>query len=320
MSDNRTIATVGEILVEFVSHDRNCALEKIAHYSGPYPSGAPAIFVDQAARMGARTEMIGGVGADGFGRCLLERLGQDGVGTAGVHVSQDHSTGVAFVSYYDSGDRDFIFHLAGTAADTFDVPASLLDPANTILHVSASSLGPPSMRAKTMSVVRSVSNAGGWITCDPNARPELMRDTAAMDAIRDVMDRSYCLLPSTSDLKFLYPDLSEDAAVSRLLNAKAEVIAIKRGADGATIVGNDEQRHDFEGYSVTEVDPTGAGDGFCGTFIAALAKGASLEEAGRLANAAGAIAVTRRGPMEGNSGPSEIAEFLERSTLQEPSA
>lgn len=319
MSDQRTIATVGEILVEFVSHERNCGLEKIADYSGPYPSGAPAIFLDQAARMGARTEMIGGVGADGFGRCVLDRLKTDRVGTEGITVAPNHSTGVAFVSYYDSGDRDFIFHLAGTAADAFAVSPTLLDPSKTILHVSASSLGILSMREKIMPVARSVSDAGGWITCDPNARPELMRDASAMDAIRDVMDRSYCLLPSTSDLKFLYPDLDEDAAVNKLLDANAEVVAIKRGANGATIVGNGE-RHDFPGHSVTEIDPTGAGDGFCGTLVAALAQGASLSDAGRLANAAGAIAVTRRGPMEGNSGPAEIASFLEQSECKELSA
>ncbi|MGH1479716.1 MAG: carbohydrate kinase family protein [Geminicoccales bacterium] len=313
MSDAGTIATVGEILVEFVSHSRNCALERIAEYSGPYPSGAPAIFLDQAARMGAATQMIGGVGADGFGRSVLQRLSQDGVGIEGVQVSKDHSTGVAFVSYYDNGERDFIFHLSGTAADAFDVPHRLLDPARTTLHVSASSLGAPSMRRKIMEAVRIISKAGGRITCDPNARPELMRDTSSLEAMRDVMDESYCLLPSTSDLQVLYPDLTEDAAIDRLLEAKAEVIAIKRGSAGATVVGNN-QRHDFPGIAVEELDPTGAGDCFGGTFIALLAKGASLFDAGRLANAAGAIAVTRRGPMEGNSDATEIASFLERAT------
>lgn len=314
MPENKTIATVGEILVEFVSHQQNCALEQIADYSGPYPSGAPAIFLDQAARMGAKTEMIGGVGDDGFGRCVLQRLKEDGVGASGVHQSSDRSTGVAFVSYYDSGERDFIFHLAGTAADDFDVPSSLLDPAQTILHVSASSLGAASMREKIMRTVHQVSDGGGLITCDPNARPELMKDNAALTAMHEVMQRSYCLLPSTSDLQFLYPDLTEDAAVDRLLNANAKIVAIKRGAAGATIVGNGE-RHDFRGHAVNELDPTGAGDCFCGTFISLISQGASLSDAGALANAAGAIAVTRRGPMEGNSPPSEITEFLNNATV-----
>lgn len=316
MSGNRTIATIGEILVEFVSHNRNCALEKVSDYSGPYPSGAPAIFLDQASSMGARTEMIGGVGADGFGRSILKRLEQDGVGIKGIHVTSDHSTGVAFVSYYKDGNRDFIFHLSGTAAEAFDVPPSLLAPANTILHVSASSLGVPSMRDKIMGAVRRVSDAGGWITCDPNARPELMRDVEAKTAMFEAMERSYCLLPSTSDLDFLFPDLTEEAAIDRLLTSRAEVIAIKRGADGATIVGHGE-RHDFGGHLVKEIDPTGAGDCFGGTFISLLAQGVSLFEAGRRANAAGAIAVTRRGPMEGNSNPSEIADFLDKVTPME---
>jgi sugar/nucleoside kinase (ribokinase family) len=133
------------------------------------------------------------------------------------------------------------------------------------------------------------------------------------------MERSYCLLPSTSDLQFLYPDLDEDTAVERLLNTNAKIVAVKRGAAGATIVGNDE-RHDFEGHVVNELDPTGAGDCFCGTFISLISQGASLFDAGKQANAAGAIAVTRRGPMEGNANASEIADFLTNATNNGPNA
>ncbi|MEO9898333.1 MAG: sugar kinase [Paracoccaceae bacterium] len=305
-----TIVTVGEILVEFVSHTKNCGLKQISEYSGPYPSGAPAIFLDQVARMGAPTEMIGGVGDDGFGQTVLNRLNADGVGTRGVTVNTDHSTGVAFVSYYDDGSRDFIFHLTNTASDHFEVPQTLLDPANTVLHVSASSLGNAAMRDMIMTTLRTVDSAGGKISCDPNARPELMRDTAVRDAMTEAMEKSTYLMPSTSDLDFLFPDMSEDAAIEQLLMSKAEVIVIKRGALGATVVSGNE-RHDFTGHRVEEVDPTGAGDCFGGTFIGLLAQGATLKNAGAQANAAGALAVTHRGPMEGNSSPAELAKFLE---------
>lgn len=319
MSDTKIIATVGEVLVEFVSHRPNCALEHITDYSGPYPSGAPAIFLDQAARMGATTQMIGGVGRDGFGRSVLDRLRNDGVGIDGINISNGKSTGVAFVSYYDNGSRDFVFHLSGTAAEDFGLPTGLLDPSSTILHVSASSLGSAVMRERIMSAVRWMTAEGGWISCDPNARPELMREPAALDAMREVMDLSYCLLPSTSDLAFLFPDLPEDVAIERLLSTKARIIALKRGSRGATVVSNGE-RFDFAPHPVEEVDPTGAGDCFCGTFVSLLAQGASLREAGRFANAAGAIAVTRRGPMEGNSTPNEIRAFLGDSIRKERSA
>lgn len=310
MSNKVKIATVGEILVEFVSHRTDCGLSQIGDYSGPYPSGAPAIFLDQAARMGAATEMIGGVGNDGFGQCVLNRLKADGVGTAGVTCTDDRTTGVAFVSYYGDGSRDFIFHMTNTASDHFTVPDGLLDPGNTILHVSAASLGNARMRTQIMDLVHLVDGAGGKISCDPNARPELMKDDAVRVALNTAMERSTYLMPSTSDLGFLFPDLSEDAAIAHLLQAKAEVVVIKRGAAGATVMG-DGARFDFEGHSVQEIDPTGAGDCFGGTFIALLAQGVSLQNAGAKANAAGALAVTKRGPMEGNSSPSEIASFLE---------
>ncbi len=310
MPTHPVIVTAGEILVEFVSHRRNCGLEIISDYSGPYPSGAPAIFLDQAARMGARTEMIGGIGDDGFGRSVRARLDQDGVGTRGITVSQGLSTGVAFVSYYDDGRRDFIFHLNDTATDRFSVPEGVIDPADTCLHVSASSLGNAVMRDVIMGLVAEVDQAGGKITCDPNARPELMRDDAVTAALNDVMAKSFCLMPSTSDLGFLYPGVSEEIAIETMLAAKADIVALKRGAEGATVVSKGE-RLDFEGHAVEEVDPTGAGDCFCGTFVSLLVQGASPQEAGHQANAAGAIAVTRRGPMEGNSGPAEIARFLE---------
>ncbi|WP_323767334.1 sugar kinase [Marinovum sp.] len=309
MQQISSIATVGEILVEFVSHTKGCALERIGPYSGPFPSGAPAIFLDQAARMGAKTQMFGGVGDDGFGRAVLTRLRDDGIDTDGVSVVDGKSTGTAFVSYYEDGSRDFIFHLANTAADTFTFDPASLKGGSVMLHVSAASLGSAPLRAEIMKAVRHVLETGGKICCDPNARPELMRDTAAKDALQEVVAQSHILMPSTSDLGFLYPDLDEEAAVEKMLQSSAEIVVVKRGAGGSTVIGNGE-RHDFTGHRVDEIDPTGAGDCFCGTFVSLVTLGASLEEAGRMANAAGALAVTRRGPMEGNSTPEDIKAFL----------
>ena len=319
MSSAPTIVAVGEILVEFVSHQLNCGLEKTGEFTGPYPSGAPAIFLDQAARMGAKTEMVGGVGDDGFGRIVLQRLKDDGVGTGGIAISLAETTGVAFVSYYENGERDFIFHLSNTAADNFELPEKIENLSNVSLYVSTSSLGNPRLRAHILNLVSKTSAAGGQITCDLNVRPELMRDSSYRAALQTVITNSYCIMPSTSDMDFLFPGLSEEAAIDELLNSNTDIVVLKRGSGGATVVG-DHQRYDFPGHAVTEIDPTGAGDCFCGTFVALLAQNFSLKEAGEHANAAGAISVTRRGPMEGNSDLAEIGNFLKQLQLRELSA
>jgi sugar/nucleoside kinase (ribokinase family) len=309
MSAGPTILAVGELLVEFVSHQKGCGLEKISTYTGPYPSGAPAIFLDQAALWGARTIMFGAVGNDGFGRSLVGRLERDGVGTAGISVHPHLTTGTAFVSYYENGSRDFIFHLQDTAADHFVFSPDLLPEGDLILHVSGSSLGSKRLRPQIMAAVEAVASRGGRICCDPNARPEIMRDEEGRAALETIIAQSFCLMPSTGDLDFLYPGLGESAAIDRLLERSAEVVVVKRGAEGASVISKG-QRHDIAPHRVNEIDPTGAGDGFCGAFIALLAQARPPEKAAILANAAGALSVTRRGPMEGNASVAEVQEFL----------
>jgi sugar/nucleoside kinase (ribokinase family) len=86
-------------------------------------------------------------------------------------------------------------------------------------------------------------------------------------------------------------------------------VALKQGERGCRIF---ERETDFEvsGFPVTEVDPTGAGDAFCGGFTVALLDGLNLSEAGRFANAVGALAVTKLGPMEGAPNRQEVLDLI----------
>ena len=65
--------------------------------------------------------------------------------------------------------------------------------------------------------------------------------------------------------------------------------------------------------STNEVDPTGAGDCFGGAFVSFWLAGASPETALRYANAAGANAVTKLGPMEGAATRDELDALLGQS-------
>lgn len=304
-----TIIAAGEVLVEFVSHRRGCALRELAEYSGPYASGAPAICIDQAARLGARTQLFGAVGADNFGHVLTDRLQASGVDTSGIRRLSHKTTGVAFVSYFEDGSRTFIFHLNNTAADAIADAPFVLPEGSLILHVSGASLGNAHWRDVIEKLAADVIGRGGKISCDPNARAELMDDSGARDALFRLMRQSSFLFPSTSDLEFLFPGCREDDGMTELLAFGADILALKRGSRGSVIV-HGEQRLELPGHAVEELDPTGAGDAFCGTFLAMIAHGETAALAGRYANAAGALAVTRRGPMEGNSDRDMIEAFL----------
>ncbi len=308
-----TLIAVGELLVEFVSHREDCDLHTLSEYSGPYPSGAPAICIDQAARIGAQSWICGAVGNDNFGRALVDRLQCNGVDTSGIASIDDKTTGVAFVSYFADGSRTFIFHLNNTAADALPGTAVTLPPGPLIMHVSGSSLGNPRLRAAIEAAVSQVEQLGGQISCDPNVRPELMRDTSVRTTLLDIIGKSHFLFPSDQDLDFLYPDRSHNQAIDALLDLGVDTIALTRGERGCVIYRSNGSPLQLAGHKVQETDPTGAGDCFCGTFLAMIAQGHALETSARYANAAGAIAVTRRGPMEGNSSMDDIETFMQQN-------
>ena len=90
------------------------------------------------------------------------------------------------------------------------------------------------------------------------------------------------------------------------------MVLLKKGAPGQRLLrcasGGSPRRPSRPRRSI----PTGAGDCFGGTFVACLALGVPVERALRLANAAGALAVGKKGPMEGNSTMAELEAFLAR--------
>ena len=75
---------VGEILAEVVATTVGDGFSEPIPLIGPYPSGAPAIFIVQCGRIGGAAAMVGAVGDDSFGRLNLARLKREGVDVTGV--------------------------------------------------------------------------------------------------------------------------------------------------------------------------------------------------------------------------------------------
>ncbi len=310
-----TIASIGELLVEFVCETKGGHHLQPARYLGPFPSGAPGIFIDQAARMGAKALFAGAVGDDAFGRVIRTRLVADGVDDRLIRTIQGEVTGSAFVSYNDDGSREFVFNIARSAAAHFpagaEAAAAMLAAGVTVLHVSGSALGEPGMRSRIADLVARLMGAGVALSLDPNVRREEIRDTGYMATLHDLVARAALVLPSDDDADLLFPGEAFASYARRLIRGGAQAVVLKRGAQGCIGMGSDLQAIDLAGHRVEVVDPTGAGDCFCATFVALFTMGMPLPQALLRANAAGALAVQSLGPMEGNSTPAAIDAFLE---------
>jgi len=73
------VLTIGEILVEIMAKKIDQDFLHPGEFLGPYPSGAPAIFIDQIVKLGLKGGILGCIGEDDFGRNVFERLKKDGV-------------------------------------------------------------------------------------------------------------------------------------------------------------------------------------------------------------------------------------------------
>jgi sugar/nucleoside kinase (ribokinase family) len=309
------IASIGELLVEFVCADKGGRHLRAGTYCGPYASGAPGIFIDQAAQCGARSIFAGAVGDDAFGTVILDRLKADGVDTSLISVAPGVPTGSAFVSYNDDGSRDFVYNIVHSAASRFNVDDAMLDRLSAfgagIVHVSGSVLASSQMCDKVLRVCREMHRRGAKISFDPNVRKELMGDGSYLAAVNEIMSICAYFLPSEEDAAALFPGKSMSGITEKMFAKGTDFVVLKRGGKGSSGISRDGGTCSYEAHSVEVVDPTGAGDCFCATFVALNSSGRySFEKALQFANAAGALAVTKIGPMEGNSCVERIEAFL----------
>jgi sugar/nucleoside kinase (ribokinase family) len=305
------VIAIGEALVEVMRTRIDDPLDRASEFVGPFPSGAPAIFADAAARLGHRTGFVGAVGDDDFGTCLLDRLRSDGLDVTHCTRVPDRATGVAFVTYFSDGSRRFLFHIAHAAAG--QMPP--LDPdyfdGVGFLHICGSSLSvSEEMRKICYRAVEHTKSAGGRISFDPNLRPELLGGEEALRRIcAPVLAAAYVVLPSGEEAELLAGVSGADEACRALLDLGPQVVARKRGADGCTLY-TQEDAVEVPAYQVEAVDPTGAGDCFDAGVVVGLIEGLPLEQVGRLANACGALGATRKGPMEGAFPREQVERFI----------
>lgn len=251
------------------------------HFYGPGGKGANQAVA--AARLGARVAMVGRVGDDEHGGALVFGLAAEGVDTSAIGVDQEAGTGIAIITIDEDAGNTIVVSPGANmrlSPDDIEVNHELIADAAVVLA---------QLEVPTETVEAAAGTARGVFCLNPApARP-----------IPDgLLERVDVLIPNRSELGVL-ADSEEPATVEevtemarRLGHRGATVVTLgKRGA----VLLEDGAVTEIPSPDVKPVDPTGAGDAFCGALAYSLSRGRTLDEAIRLATAAGAVAVTRRG-------------------------
>ena len=300
------IISLGELLVEFMRTESNTQHGTIGGtYRGPFPSGAPANFIDSAARMSKpfkfTTGYIGVIGNDEFGNSVIRKLQQDHVDVSQIRVAEGKTTGIAFNQYNSDGSRKFIF-AKGAAGEISpeDIKENYFkDVKNLHIMGSALSISKKSRDAcfKAINLAKK-SNPNAIISFDPNLRPEMLDLDEFLEVSMPVLETTEIILPSGEEAEMIAETNGSKKACQKLLEMGPKIVVLKQGKDGCIIFSqNNLNGVIIKGFDANVVDLTGAGDSFDGAFIVGYLVGWDLKKIGVFSNAAGALKVESFGPM-----------------------
>ena len=259
-----------------------------------------------ARRQGLPVAYAGAIGSGPFGTVARAACAAEG-----IEVLQPARAGMDtgfVISIVDAGgERTFLTSRGAEAT----LAAADLDPIRPgpgdAVYLSGYGLAHPANRAALLGWLPRLGDRHIMIF-DPG--PLVL--SVPGDVLDTVLARADWLTCSAREATLLTGSPDPLSALTLLTERTGRAGVLVRTGPGGCLLGHRAQppRH-VPGFAVSVVDTNGAGDTHTGVFLAALAAGAAETQAVRLANAAAALSVTRRGPATGPT-REELAQFLAR--------
>lgn len=257
---------VGEALIDLV--------ESAAHPSTftAHAGGSLYNVALTLARLGQDVSLVARTGRDGFGRLL-----EDKARASGVRVDRWQTvaepTSLAVASLDADGKARYDFYLDSTAALGWDDSIVDLVPLGGVLHLgSLSSWRPPSGAVLQALQQRAYEAGDTLVSYDPNIRPALIADVAAVrTSVERCVAAAHIVKSSDEDAMFLYPERSPEETARHWCSRGAALVVLTYGAAGAVAFAGGAEVARRPGLAITVADTVGAGDSFAGGLLGALA-------------------------------------------------
>ncbi|MGN6333489.1 MAG: sugar kinase [Motilibacteraceae bacterium] len=313
------VLTLGETMVSFRTGAPVTAQSPWqAHVAGAESTVAVAL-----ARLGHRVAWVGRVGEDPFGALVVQQLRGQGVEVRAV-VDVRRPTGLMFVERRTADLARVTYRRsesAGSALELGDL-GDLGEELRSARVVHLTGITPAlsvSARRTVSTVVEAVAampqGERPLLSFDVNYRSMLWAASTAAPVLRELAAAADVVIASDDELALVdgeqgQPD--EESAVARLLAGRAQLVAVKRGARGASL-HTAAGRLDVPALPVTAVDELGAGDAFSAGVLSGLLDGLEPEQVLERAAALGAFAVGTAGDWEGLPTRAELALLAGRS-------
>ncbi|MGD9932479.1 MAG: ribokinase [Dehalococcoidia bacterium] len=302
MSEPGPICVLGSITLDVVLNMPRFPLPGetlFARDRGLFPGGKGLNQAVAAARLGARSRLLGRVAQDPFASILLDAADSAGVDRTGVVVGATGQTGLAVPIVVAGGENAI---LASPAAN-LDMTVADLGPVGRITSAAMLLTQFETPLGVVEEAIRRAKSASVPVLLNP----------APVQPFAPALLRSVdILVVNEVEAEMLAPGLSDHEDCARELLARGpRCVVVTLGPSGG-IYATPGAVERFDAFPVEGVDSVGAGDCFCAALAVGLVEGVALPEALRFAAAAAAISVTRPGAVPSYPSRREVESFLGR--------
>ncbi len=259
-----------------------------------FPGGKGSNQSIAAARAGADVIHVGRIGADGD--MLIKVLSNAGVAVSGIRTSQEPTQHA--VIQVDNEGRNAIVIFGGAnrtlTQEDRDFAFSQIESGDWLLlqnEVNDVDIILEQAAAHNVPVAFNVAPADG------------------REQNYDLKNVNLLIVNEIEAAAIVHEDAPQRAFDTLIERYPDTVVVLTLGKEGGWYGGAGEPRKSYKAHKVNAVDETAAGDSFIGYFMAEWLKNQSLEKAIMDANAAGAIAVTKRGAASAIPTRAQVDEF-----------
>jgi sugar/nucleoside kinase (ribokinase family) len=255
-------------------------------------------------KLGLKAGVIGKVGDDMFGNFLISQINKFELNTRGVKRESSINTSSAIVMISSGGERSFLYSPGGNEELSFnDIDFDLI-VRSKILHIGGIM---KLVQLKPAKVLRKAKELGITTSMDTDWDVQ----GKWIDLIESSLPHTDIFISSIDEARLISKKETPYEISQFFLSYGIKIAVLKMGEDGCYVKTQDEMLT-LPVFKVDVVDTTGAGDAFAAGFLAGYHKGWSIEKAGRLANACGALCATEIGTTDGIKTLQETLRFMKK--------
>lgn len=277
-----------------------------------------------------RPGLVARVGED-YPRAWIQQFAERGMDVRGIHILPQAVDLRFFTAFTDQGTRHLDDPVSHFARLDMSFPRALLGYSNPIpsldsrTNLSATSLRQADIPADyldaiaahlcpidylTHTMLPAVLRQAEFTTITIDPSPAYMNPTF-WDQVPALVNGLTAFLPSEEEVRSLFQGRSEDLweMAEALAAYGCEIIVIKRGQSGQLVYNApSRQRFEVPAYNSNMVDPLGAGDAFCGGFLAGYRRNYDPVEAALYGSISASMTVEGSDPFYAMDGLPGLAE------------